>query len=274
MNSKMYTSIFIIMALVFFGCNNNPKVITETSDNTNTVKPSGVFSEGAKKSSNSNSKVDFNRGTAFTEGLHKVVVNEVLPTSKYVYLNVNEDDKQYWIATGKMEAKVGESYFYKGGLLKTNFESKEYNRVFETVYLVSNLVAEKHGNNSEKVNIGEYLDTKQKLSEKVDVETHTDKVVRHKGSIKISKLVENNEKYEGKTVQLTGICTKINAGIMDRNWIHLKDGSKDDFDLVVTSDAFVPEGTSITIKALVTLNKDFGAGYRYDLILENGVIIK
>ena len=29
----------------------------------------------------------------------------------------------------------------------------------------------------------------------------------------------------------------------------------------------------ITIKATVTLNKDFGAGYKYDLILENGIII-
>lgn len=61
---------------------------------------------------------------------------------------------------------------------------------------------------------------------------------------------------------------------MNRNWIHLKDGSKDDYDLVVTSDVFVPEGTALTLKAMVTLNKDFGAGYKYDLILENGTIVK
>jgi len=60
---------------------------------------------------------------------------------------------------------------------------------------------------------------------------------------------------------------------MKRNWIHLKDGSKDDFDLVITSDTFVPEGKVVTIKATVTLNKDFGAGYKYDLILENGTIV-
>lgn len=59
---------------------------------------------------------------------------------------------------------------------------------------------------------------------------------------------------------------------MERNWIHLKDGTKNDFDLVVTSDTFVPEGSIITVKALVSLNKDFGAGYTYDLILENGTI--
>jgi hypothetical protein len=60
---------------------------------------------------------------------------------------------------------------------------------------------------------------------------------------------------------------------MNRNWIHIKDGSKDDYDLVITSDTYVAEGTVITMKALVTLNKDFGAGYTYDLILEDGVLI-
>ncbi|MEH6537248.1 MAG: hypothetical protein V7719_12695 [Psychroserpens sp.] len=271
MNSKMNTSILIMTALMCISCNKNPKVITETSEDNDSVKSSGIFSESETPQSDLN--VDYN-ATPFSEGLHKVVVNEVLPTTKYVYLNVNEGDKQFWIATGKMEAKVGDTYFYKGGLLKTNFESKEYNRVFETVYLVTNLVAEQHGNTTDKVNIGEYSEAKQKRPTKVVIETHADKVIQHKGSIKISELVANQKKYEGKTVQLTGTCTKINAGIMNRNWIHLKDGSKDDFDLVITSDAFVPEGSSITIKALVTLDKDFGAGYHYDLILENGVLIK
>ena len=61
---------------------------------------------------------------------------------------------------------------------------------------------------------------------------------------------------------------------MNRNWIHLQDGSKNDYDLVITSDTFVPEGKIITIQALVSLNRDFGAGYSYDLILENGTIIE
>ena len=61
---------------------------------------------------------------------------------------------------------------------------------------------------------------------------------------------------------------------MGKNWIHLKDGSQDDFDLVITSDALVDVGSVVTIKAEVVLNKDFGAGYKYDLILENGSIVK
>jgi len=257
----------IAVMILITACNNKPKVISASEENENSTKSSGIFS-GDNATSNAN------KNEAFANDLHTVVVEEVLPTKKYVYLNVTEAGKQFWIATGKTEVKVGDTYFYRGGLLKTNFESKEYNRVFETVYLVTNLVAEKHGNNAGKVNISDYTEVKQNTPEKVDVETHIDKVVRHKGSIRIADLVKNPKKYVGKTIQLNGICTKINAGIMNRNWIHIKDGSKDDFDLVITSNVFVPEGTAFTIKAVVILNKDFGAGYKYDLILENGIIVK
>jgi hypothetical protein len=61
---------------------------------------------------------------------------------------------------------------------------------------------------------------------------------------------------------------------MGRNWIHLRDGSQDDFDLVITTRTFVPEGNVVTVRAVVALNKDFGAGYKYDLILENGTIVQ
>ena len=61
---------------------------------------------------------------------------------------------------------------------------------------------------------------------------------------------------------------------MDRNWLHIQDGSQNDFDLVVTSNSFVPEGSKITIRAVVSLNRDFGAGYKYDLILENGALVQ
>lgn len=256
-----------VILLVTMSCNNNPKIIPATVENNTDTKSSGIFSESSSPDSN----VDFN--TPLSEELHKVIINEVLPSAKYVYLNVTEGDEQFWVATRKVDVKVGETYYYKNGLLKTNFESKEYNRVFEKMYLISNLVESNHGNSSGAINSSK-PETKQKEPVKAKIEAQTTQIIQHKGSIKIAELVKDPKKYEGKTVQLSGICTKINAGIMERNWIHLKDGSKDDYDLVITSNTFVPEGSSITIKALVTLNKDFGAGYTYDLILENGIIIK
>jgi len=256
-----------IVLCVTISCTKQPKTITKSTDTQNTEKSTGVFSEEPSTESNSNAN------QSFTDDLHRVVVNEVLPTSRYVYLHVNEGEKQFWVATRKQDVKKGKTYFYKGGLLKTNFESKEYNRVFETVYLVSNLVEENHSKNTGILdeNVSK---SAQGTSDKVIIPTHTEDIIEHKGSIKIAELVKNPKKYDGKTIQISGKCVKINPGIMGRNWIHLKDGTKDDFDLVITSNTFVQEGSVITLKALVSLNKDFGAGYKYDLILENGTVIK
>ena len=111
-----------------------------------------------------------------------------------------------------------------------------------------------------------------KLSDtKIEVEADQPQT---KESIKISELVNNKTKYNGKEVLITGKCTKINANIMGRNWIHLKDGSKDDFDLVITSSDVVKEGETVTMSGIVVLEKDFGAGYKYDLIIELGKVIE
>ncbi len=257
------THLLAIILIILTACNKGPKVI-DTAKETST----GVFSNDTV------APTSVKNNSSFTDDLHKIKVNEILPTKKYIYLNVNEGEEQYWIATRSKEVKVGETYYYKGGLLKTNFESKEYNRMFEKIYLVSSLVEANHGNNSNTLNTNNDSHTAQPNPTKENIPTHTEKIVAHKGSIKIAELVKDPKKYEGKTIQISGVCSKINPGIMDRNWIHIKDGSKDDFDLVVTSSVFVPEGTTITIKALVSLNKDFGAGYTYDLILEDGVLVK
>ncbi len=257
-------SLIVIVFTIVFSCKKSPKVIPSTEEN-NSTESTGVFSN--EESSGVN--VNPTESGSFTDDLHAIIVNEVLPTSKYIYLNVNEGERKYWVATRKQNVAKGMKYYYRGGLLKTNYESKEYNKVFDTVYLVSNLVAENHSSNSQ-----ELTNNKSSNNQTKDKQIHLGKIIEHKGSLKILELVNNQKKYEGKTVQLSGKCVKVNPGIMDRNWIHLKDGTNDDYDLVITSQSYVPEGTEITIKAQVTLNKDFGAGYTYKLILEDGVLVK
>lgn len=263
---KNFISI-IVLLFSLIACNNGPKIIESTNETTKTEKNSGVFSD--EHSTNSTTT------PAFKNDLHTVQVNEILETSKYLYMNVTENEEQFWIATRLMDVSIGETYYYKGGLLKTNYESKDFNRVFEKIYLISgSLVAASHSSNSNTTNSSNKLFTKQKTTKaiKAPIKSLATKI-EVEGSIKIAELVKNAKSLEGKTVQISGVCVKSNANIMNRNWIHLKDGSNDDFDLVITSDTFIPEEAIITIKATVSLNKDFGAGYKYDLILENGIII-
>lgn len=261
MTNSIYKSTFTLVIILFtiLSCNQDSGVVTKFEGN----QGQGTDDESAKpdKLKGSNLVVD---------ELHTVVVDEVLPATKYVYVHVTEGTNQFWVATSLKDIHVGETYFYKGGLLKTNFESKEYNRTFERIYLVSQFVPAKHDGSNSHVHDEE---TQESTKMNENTEKTVIEIERAEGSMSIAELVNDPIKYEGKVVQLSGQCVKINPKIMGLNWIHLKDGSKDDYDLVITSDIFVKEGTVITIKGTVVLNKDYGAGYKYDLILEDGVIV-
>lgn len=247
---RKINSLAAIFILIFIGCNEEGTITTLP------VKE--------KKSDNPHKSLE---RKSIIDKTHIVTVNEVLPTEKYVYMNVIEGEDHFWVAAIKQKVNVGDSFMFKGGILKKNFESKEYNRVFEVVYLVTNLVpitsfSEKNSTNQELKDIELKPSSKQTT------------IIEHEGSIKISELVSNPKKYQGQNIQLTGKVVKINPNIMKRNWIHLQDGSYDEYDLVITSNTFVPEGSIITIKGDVILNIDFGAGYSYEILLENGALVK
>jgi len=61
---------------------------------------------------------------------------------------------------------------------------------------------------------------------------------------------------------------------MDKNWIHLQDGTEHDgkFDLTVTSDITADTGEVYTFEGTIALDKDFGFGYFYEIIMEDAVI--
>jgi len=256
------TSLFSTVLLI--ACGNDPEVISSSDTSDKPRQSTGIFDNPTMESGGTQPN------TIPNTDMHKVVVKEVLPTEKYVYLHVAEGEETFWIATRNQSVTVGATYFYKGGLLKTNFESKEYDRIFDKVYLVSNIVPANHGDENAQEMRNTPPSSKPVTSPK---EKNANRNIVHDGSIRIGDLVANASKYAGKTVQITGECVKINYNIMGRNWIHLKDGSRDDFDMVITSDVQIPEGHVVTMQGTVSLDKDFGAGYRYEIILEKGQVV-
>ena len=63
---------------------------------------------------------------------------------------------------------------------------------------------------------------------------------------------------------------------MDKNWVHIADGTQfeDKKSITVTTQEIIKVGDIVTFKGKVTLEKDFGYGYVYDILLEEGELIK
>ena len=90
----------------------------------------------------------------------------------------------------------------------------------------------------------------------------------------LAQLFENPAAYNDQKIKVRGTVVKVNEKIMGRNWIHIQDGSEYNgrFDLTITSQENPQVGTVAGFEGTIHLNRDFGAGYRYDVIMEDAVL--
>ncbi len=205
-------------------------------------------------------------------GTHKVTVSEVLQTTNYTYLFVDENGTKTWLAVPKMKANKGDVFYYDGGMLMENFVSKELNRTFKTVYFLEGVrttaeAPEKDTNVSDPHSMNGH-------NEKPVIDKQEVKVSTVDGGITIKELFSNKSKYAGKTVKIKGVVSKFNPQIMKKNWIHIQDGTdfEGDFDLTVTSQDVVKKGDTIVVEGKIALDKDFGYGYFYKIIMEDAKV--
>ncbi len=244
MKSKV---IAILVLSIFASCNQELKPVEKENS-----KDGSFFEKGSDNNTN---------GQAETH----VIIEEILQGERYSYIKVKDDKNgAYWISTLKEEYEVGEEYFFTEAIHKTNFFSTEFNRNFEDFYLVSDLQPASGHNHDH----GD-----QANNQVVDMTVNASEVNRV-GSTKIKELISNSKKYAGKEVEITGKVVKVNANIMDRHWVHIKDASADDYDFVLTTKAVVPVGHIVTFKGKFNTNVDFGSGYRFDYILEDAKTIR
>lgn len=197
-------------------------------------------------------------------GNQKAEVKEVIQTSAYTYLKVDNNNKEVWIAITKQDIKEGSTVYYKEGLKMENFTSPELQRTFEAVYFVQEI-----SDQPIKAKMPEELmgsEPKKPVLSKLDI-----KIEQPEGGISIGELYAKRNEYSGKTVKVKGQVTKVNIAIMERNWIHLQDGTSEgkDFDLTITTIHEPKVGDVVTYSGTLSLNKDFGSGYSYELLLED-----
>lgn len=200
--------------------------------------------------------------------VHQVLVNEVIQGNTYTFLFVNENNVEYWMAVSKTDVKANETVYYKNALKMNDFKSKELNRVFEEIYFVQNISHSPQLVNSKpKSSQHQHENKKEDITEVIKVDPAPD-------GMTIGELFKNGKKYSNKKVIIRGQVVKVNKSIMDRNWVHLKDGTNDagKSDLTFTTLAEVEVGDVITFEGTVAIDKEYGAGYVYPLIVEDALI--
>ncbi len=206
-------------------------------------------------------------GDAATKSAHKVVVQDIIQAPSYSYLQVKEDEQEYWIATAKGEYEKGSTLYFAEAMQMNDFESKELQRTFDNIYFVDRLAKSPDMFTTGAMQMPPHGKMNKPQMEHVEV-------APAEGGITIAQLYSSPKEYAGEKVTVRGKVIKVNSMIMGRNWIHIQDGTSDQgkFDLTITSDENAKVGDVITAVGAIAVDKDFGSGYFYEIIMEQADI--
>jgi hypothetical protein len=201
-------------------------------------------------------------------------VVETMNAANYTYVLLDTGTNKVWVAALAFQVKVGDSAAVAQTMPMPNYHSKTLNRDFDVVYFATGVVvngvrpttgAEMHGLPKNHPPISSAA-----TAPKVDL-TGIKKAV---GGKTVAEICGSKAKLGGQQVKVRGKVVKYNANIMGKNWLHIRDGtgSEGSNDLVVTTAAEVKVGDTVLVSGAVYLNKDFGAGYKYAVIIEDAKI--
>ena len=177
-------------------------------------------------------------------------------------MRLKTNDGEVWTAIDKANVKQGERVTVVNEMVMTNFQSRALNVTFDRI-----VFGTLSGNNAhaEVVKAPDRADLKVPKATGADART-------------VAEIVTGGAALKDKTVTVRGRVVKFAAGIMGRNWLHLRDGTGSAADhtddVVVTTQNEASVGDVVTARGVVRTDVALGAGYNYKVLVENATLTK
>ncbi len=193
--------------------------------------------------------------------IHGKVI-EVIEAAGYTYVQVDTGSNKLWAAGPGTTFKKGDMIAFGSGMPMENFHSKSLNRDFNILYFVDAFITDSGAAAKPRM--------PEPHSKLVD---HTQAIPitginKAKGGQSIADIYADKETLANKPVKVRGKVVKFTASVLGKNWIHIRDSSTG-ADLTITTTDTAKKDDIVLVQGKLGLNKDFGYGYVYDVIIED-----
>jgi major membrane immunogen (membrane-anchored lipoprotein) len=265
-------------ALLLAACGKEPDMIVSAA--TQAPVPKGVTEASALPAGHPDISPVANKqpAVAAPAGALTGKVIETMNAGGYTYLNLQTTQGTMWSAVREFKAKKGDIVSVNAEMTMENFESKTLGRKFDRIVFGSLAAAAPpaaHAQQQASMLSGTASPMGAASQHMTTPNAGDVKVPKAEGANArtIAELWAGKDTLKGKPVVVRGKVVKALSGIMGKNWIHLRDGSSDK-DITVTTDGAANVGDVVVVSGTLTADKDFGAGYMYPVIIEDGKITK
>ncbi len=191
-------------------------------------------------------------------------VTDIINVSGYTYAEVDTGKEKVWAAGPPTPLKKGDTIAFSTQMPMQNFHSNSLGRDFSVIYFINQYVTNKETSTTasphDQIN-------QQQTSKPIQ------NIKKAEGGYTIADIYTDKSKLNGKAIRIRGQVTKFSSKIMGKNWLHIRDSSTLD-DLTVTTNGIAAVGDIVITEGKLELDKDYGYGYLYPVILEDAKITK
>lgn len=219
-------------------------------------------------------------------------VLETMDAAEYTYMRLKTASGETWAAINKTKIAKGDAVTVTNAMVMDGFQSKTLNRTFDHILFgvlatpgapaaaaPAAPMASGHqpaaGAAAPPPPTQEQMAAQHGQAAGGPADAPDVKVPKAEGSNAktVAELWAQRASLKGKEVAVKAKIVKVTNGVMGKNWLHVRDGSGSkaakDNDLTVTTDVVAKVGDVVTVTGAVSVDKDFGAGYAYPVIIEN-----
>jgi hypothetical protein len=221
---------------------------------------------------------------------------ETMDSGGYTYMKLKTAQGEQWVATPQAQVKKGQLVTVSPQMTAEKFESSTLKRTFDRIVFGTLEAPGAPGAPAAAQTaqaapatlprtmppnmppamasaMGSPADHMKARGDVGDV-----KVSKAEGGKSVAEVWAARASLADKEVVVRGKVVKFLGGIMGTNFMHIRDGSgaeaNGDHDLTITTTEVASVGDVVTVRGVVHVDKDFGAGYRYPVIVEKASIQK
>jgi hypothetical protein len=198
-------------------------------------------------------------------------VLEAIDAGRYTYVQVDTGEEKIWAAAPRFAVKAGDSVTLPPGAPMQDYHSETLDRTFERVYFVGAVMVEGVVATAPPSPGGMGIG----LAKSEPAELDLSGIEKAEGGVTVGELYDRKDTLAGQEVTVRGKVVKFTPKIMGVNWLHLRDGTAGaggGNDLTVTTVAEAEVGNIVLVRGVVATDRDFGFGYKYELMIEEASV--
>lgn len=185
---------------------------------------------------------------------------EIFNSGGYTYAHLKTDQGSVWAAGPKTAINKSDEVSFIGKVAMIDFYSKSLDRKFDNIYFVDSFIINGVKTGTTVIDPHKKIDKPQAAALKT--------FSKAEDGQDIAEILKDKNNLAGKTVKVRGQVSKYTENVMGKNWLHIRDSSSDR-DITITTSASSKLNDIVIAEGKLILNKDYGYGYIYEVLIED-----